>query len=97
MPPFHRSLHSCGSAAAGRTWIVLFQQCGFSLKECVGLLCEKNFSWGDTTHMSTHPRQGAHNRPKYGYHQSSVCFIGVTYGNMGEGLLIGAEMTDSCI
>jgi hypothetical protein len=47
--------------------------------------------------MSTHPRQETDQRPKYRHCQSPtikpVSFICVTYRNMCEGLLIGAEIT----
>lgn len=42
---------------------------------------------------------GAHDRSKYGYHQSptwsTMSFIGVTNRNMGEELLTGVEMTQT--
>ena len=61
------------------------------------MLCVTSFSWGDIIHISIHPRWGAHNRTKYRYTKfqfgESMSFIGVTYKNMGEGLLTGAEIT----
>lgn len=49
-----------------------------------------------TAHKPTHPRWGAHYRPKSGSHQSLTWWtmspIGATHGHMGEGLLIEAEI-----
>lgn len=42
------------------------------------MLCGKNFL-GDATHMSTYPRQGAHDRLRYGYHRSPAWWTNGLY------------------
>jgi hypothetical protein len=51
--------------------------------------------WRERTHMSTHPRQRTHDRPKCGYKR--VSFIGVTYRNVGEDLQEQKWLRGSCI
>lgn len=55
----------------------------------------------DSKHVSTHPREQTLDRPKYRYHQNpSWCtygFFGVIYRNMGEGILMGAEIIQTTV
>lgn len=62
---------------------------------CISAMSQ-NVSWGDTTPTSTHPRQGSHKRPKYGYHRSPTC-VGVSYRIMGEKLQNQQLLKSSCI
>lgn len=56
----------------------------------------QNFSWKDTTHRSTDPRQRIHDRPKYGYQQSPSWWTSELYwGYLQDcvsGLLTEMEM-----
>ena len=59
---------------------------------------EESCVLGEIQLTSTQPRQGDHSRPKYTdttnvQSDEPMHFIGVTYRNMKEGLLIEAEMT----
>lgn len=58
-------------------------------------------AWGDMNRSLTHPRQGAYDRPKQGYHQSPAWWSTASYWGCLQYLwrvLTGAErLTDSCI
>lgn len=48
------------------------------------MLCGKTFL-GDATHISIYPRQGAHDRLRYGYHRSPACWTnGLYLGSLTE-------------
>ena len=48
-----------------------------------------DYPWGDVAHRSPHPKYRYHQSPTY----EPMNLTGVTYRNIGEGLLIGTEMT----
>lgn len=55
------------------------------------MCCMTDFSWGDKTHTSTHPRKGVHDRPKESLHQCPIwwnmSFYPVTNRSLDERLL----------
>lgn len=67
------------------------------LWQCGQMLCDKTFFGGEMQYMSIHPRLGAHDRPKYGRHQSpnwwTSKFYSGYYMNVNEGLLTGAGIS----